>query len=116
MRIRIRTSDSAWADENGTPATDGETWVPVPADVVESLTFAGQPMLRFDLREVDGSLPRDWPDPWAQVPAGKAEEVDPAGCDHPDIRTRDGMNWFCPTCDFPVNHDAWARDVDRRDN
>lgn len=72
MRIRILTTGTRWAATYGEPADGGETTVTVPDAAVEPVTFAGVAMLRFDMRQVSPRIPRDWPNPWAMVPAAHA--------------------------------------------
>lgn len=66
MRVEIRTSDTGWAARRrAAPGRDGR--VAVEVDAVEHLTFAGRPMVRFDLGT---DLPCDWPNRWGMAPEG----------------------------------------------
>ncbi len=70
MKIRIRTTDAAWAGQHGTGIVNGETVVTVADTAVERVPFAGASMLRFDIAAVGGGKgPRDWFGKAALVPS-----------------------------------------------
>lgn len=69
MNIMIRTTDAQWSARHGVGTRDGATVITVPAETVQSVTFAGRDMVRFDIRRAVGSIPSDYPNPWMQVPA-----------------------------------------------
>lgn len=67
VQVEIRTSDQQWSQQHGTPGRDER--VVVDVEHVEPLTFAGRDMVRFDLAQVSATLPSDWLNRWAMVPA-----------------------------------------------
>jgi hypothetical protein len=71
MRIRITTTDNAFAAEIGSGlAEDKSTVITIADDKVERLTFAGRDMIRFDMAAVaSGRLPKDWGNRYTMYPA-----------------------------------------------
>jgi hypothetical protein len=68
MLIKVTTTDAAWTKRYGfTVDSDGDALVPVNA--YEELVFAGVPMVRFDMKAVARTMPRDWMNRWTMLPA-----------------------------------------------
>lgn len=71
ITVRITTSDTDWITRNGF-ATDERGNALIPVHAHETLTFAGVPMIRFDMKATTKRMPRDWMNRWTMIPAAHA--------------------------------------------